>query len=931
MTKAYRTIIILLLLAAILPSFALAQDKPQASAARVYDEEHPLVYEDAWDLWPYVFLDDDGTPTGYNVDMLKLIFQELNIPYIIHLKPNRQALEDLRAGKSDLMLGMVANFHDEYTQLYGKNSIHLFTHSVAHPKTDLQEVHELNDLSNQKVIVHEGSFSHHLMQDRGWGDNAIPYGDMDKAIQMVSAEERGQVLWNTMSLKWLIHKYHADNLELSPVAMPSGDYRFMTNDSVLLKQLDDTYMKLKASERLQPLEAKWFHPEDNTTDNSPDWLWYVALAIGLVILILIIASIIYHIQERIVTREWRKRNDRLALILKTCNMEVWTYDLHSDTFKSYGENAMPEATLKPAQFAKHYTKTDYDKVMEAIRRLANLEAEEVTLEIAAKSETDGKPRTGEMNLSVLRSHKGKPAIIIGTMVDMTEAREKLRQSEELKHRYASVFNTAMIDMIYYNAQGQVANMNDRAQRTFGITLDEAKETFPSLWETIGVDDFDYYYATQFVDLDNNLKHTTPRHDDGIICYEQQLIPVHDENQQLLGIYGTGRDVTEAAINFRTAHDGVNQLRIAMQELATQVNNINYAMQVGGVRMVSYSPQTHLLTINHRMHEAQYILTQQRCIQFTAPDSLAQVMQMMRSMDRKDNKVWDCGVKTRLRVPGGNQLCLQVHFFPTLSPNGIVEEYKGICRDTTEIKHTEHMLQLETEKAQEVELLKNKFLHNMCFEIRTPVDIVVKYAEMLEQQHDAEHEDAYIAEIKKNSAYLLELINDILFLSRLDAKMVEINVQPCDFASTFEGHCQMVWQGMKKKEVRYVVENHYDQLVVDIDDTNLGRIIEQVVKNATEHTEEGYVRTQYEYIGGKLIISVSDTGSGIEKEKLQHIFERFNISPAKEHSTGLGLPICQELATQLGGNIEISSQLGKGTTVWITIPCQATTIVRKKEI
>ncbi|MBP5338390.1 MAG: transporter substrate-binding domain-containing protein [Prevotella sp.] len=924
-------IYIFLTLAAIGPAKALAQNAPKAPATRTFTEENPLVYEDAWDLWPYIFLDDDGIPTGYNVDLLKLICKELDIPYTIRLKPTRQALEDLRAGRSDLMLGMVANFHDEYTQLYGRNSIQLFTHSIAHLKDDLPSVRDINDLATQQVIVHEGSFSHHLMQDRGWEENAIPYSDMDKAVQMVSAEGRNQVLWNTMSLKWLIHKYHADNLELSPVSMPSGDYRFMSNDSALLRLLDDTFMRLKSSERLLPIEAKWFHPEDNQTESNPKWLLYLTAAIAIFVITLILAIIFYHIRERMMTREWRRRNSRLALILKACNLEVWTYELASETYKLYGKDSRSEIILKPSQFAKLYPPADFDRLKEGISRLAAIETEEEKLEIVAKDKTDATPRTKEMIMSVLQSDKGKPAIIIGTVIDVTEARQRQQQSDELKHRYASVFNTAMIDMIYYDDKGQVANMNDRAQKTFGITPEKAKETLPSLWETIGLDNFDYYYATQFITLDDHIRQTASSLKSGLICYEQQLIPVHDEQQRLLGIYGTGRNVTEMAKTYHEAREGVDQLRSAMQEIARQVDNINYALQVGGIRMVSYSPKNHLLTINHRMHEAQYVLTQQRCLQLTDYASVQQVMSLMRAMDRRDNRTLDCNVKTRLRVPGGNRLCLLLHLFPILSADGNIEEYRGICRDTTEIKHTEHLLQLETEKAQEVEQLKNNFLHNMCSEIHTPLDTVVSFAEMFDQEHDAEHEETYIAEIKRNAAYLLELINDILFLSRLDAKMVEINIQPCDFAGAFEGFCQMAWQEIKKEGVRYIVENHYDQLVVDIDATNMGRIIEQVIKNATEHTEEGFVQARYEYIGEKLIISVSDTGQGIDKEKLQHIFERFSISSAKEHSTGLGLPICQELATQLGGTIEISSQPGKGTTVWITIPCKASTIVRKKEI
>ena len=133
----------------------------------------------------------------------------------------------------------------------------------------------------------------------------------------------------------------------------------------------------------------------------------------------------------------------------------------------------------------------------------------------------------------------------------------------------------------------------------------------------------------------------------------------------------------------------------------------------------------------------------------------------------------------------------------------------------------------------------------------------------------------------------------------------------------------------KDGVNYVVENHYEQLVVEIDDANLGRIIEQIAANAAQHTYSGTVRARYDYINGKLMIAIDDTGNGMSPEKLSQIYERF--SSGNHTGTGLGLPICKELAEQMGGSIDINSEEGKGTTVWITIPCTAQAKERKKQL
>ena len=142
--------IILSLLLLVLPVSA------QTDTLKVYNEEHPLLYEDAWDLWPYVFLNENGEPDGYNIDLLKMIFKELDIPYIIKLKPTLEAQADLKNGKSDLMLRMDASF-SRGNSLYSKSIIQLFTHSVVAPKNQPQNIHTGQDLKGHLVIVHKGN------------------------------------------------------------------------------------------------------------------------------------------------------------------------------------------------------------------------------------------------------------------------------------------------------------------------------------------------------------------------------------------------------------------------------------------------------------------------------------------------------------------------------------------------------------------------------------------------------------------------------------------------------------------------------------------------------------------------------------------------------------------------------------------------------
>ena len=124
----------------------------------------------------------------------------------------------------------------------------------------------------------------------------------------------------------------------------------------------------------------------------------------------------------------------------------------------------------------------------------------------------------------------------------------------------------------------------------------------------------------------------------------------------------------------------------------------------------------------------------------------------------------------------------------------------------------------------------------------------------------------------------------------------------------------------------MVDSSYERLMVDVDMQNIGIIIDQILANAAEHTETGQVRASYDYTGEDLIMTFQDTGCGMSAEQQEHIFERFATTGSR--GTGLGLNICLELARQMGGKVKVHSEQGKGTIVWVTIPCTCSELVRK---
>jgi signal transduction histidine kinase len=416
---------------------------------------------------------------------------------------------------------------------------------------------------------------------------------------------------------------------------------------------------------------------------------------------------------------------------------------------------------------------------------------------------------------------------------------------------------------------------------------------------------------------------------GKYYYEASINPVTNQEGELEGVYVSGRNVTEMVESVHRQEEGLKQLRQAYENIQRYIHNINYALRVSDVRLVNYYPNTYTFEVTNNISQTQLMMSQVRCIRLTSPRFRKDVSILLNKLDHKLNIPITLTIEIILHDQQNRPIWLMFNMVPVLDANGQVERYFGMCRNMTEMVETERRLAIETKKAQETETLKQTFLTNMSYEIRTPLNTVVGFAELFEAEHDPEDEPIFVEEIKKNSNQLLELVNDILFLSRLDAKMIESSLTETDFAIFFNSCCQLGLSNVNP-EVKTIIENDYDHLLVTIDLENLSKLIQRSCIIASALTQQGIIRCKYEYWHGELIIIIEDTGVGIEADRLPNIFNAYDRNARlEEFSTGLDIPIIQALAHMMGGDVEAQSEKGKGTTARITIPCEATLVEKKK--
>ena len=251
-------------------------------------------------------------------------------------------------------------------------------------------------------------------------------------------------------------------------------------------------------------------------------------------------------------------------------------------------------------------------------------------------------------------------------------------------------------------------------------------------------------------------------------------------------------------------------------------------------------------------------------------------------------------------------------------NGVIELI-SVNYDITELKETEAKLIDAKEKAETADRLKSAFLANMSHEIRTPLNAIVGFSSLLVQGENPEEREQYMAIVEENNELLLQLISDILDLSKIEAGTFDFIKQELDVNQL----CEDMVRTMKLKAkpgVEVVFDHRLPECIIVSDRNRLNQVIANFMNNAIKFTSTGSIRLGYGQVETNLLrFYVADTGIGIIQEKQAEIFDRFVKLNSFVHGTGLGLSISKSIVEQLGGTIGVESESGKGACFWFTLP------------
>ena len=671
--------------------------------------------------------------------------------------------------------------------------------------------------------------------------------------------------------------------------------------------------------------------------------YVLCVVVILVVVILVVVSYnrVYLKRAKEANARQKEQNAHLALVLQAGRLRIWKYLPATRHYIFLSEEGSMEQRYNPIDFAQFFDRDDFERLRSTIFDISEGKKNSAVVTLVSNAKDEAFLRHYEVTVSVdRRDSMGRVTSILGIQHDVTEEYRRLESTNQLLLRYQTVFSSSLIDIVYYDNHGVLRDINERACKAFGVTdrnfvlQNEFLLKNNPIFADVDIETMNNTQTSSIVDFSN---YNDPKYytdEFGLsgkkMYYESTINPIRDANGKLEGVYMAGRDITEMVVSFHRQKDGAKQLRKVNESIQNYISNINYALRISNIRMVNYYPKSFTMELSDNITKSQMRLSQLRCIRLATPRFRRTVSSVLNRMDHLTPYNINVNIETEIRDKKGRQIWLLFNMVPMLDEEGKVERYYGMCREMTDMVEMENRLAVETKKAQETELLKQSFLSNMSYEIRTPLNNVVGFAGLFNTPHDEADEPAFVEQIKTNSNNMLKLVNDVMLLSSLDANMVEYHKNFIDFAQVFASHCQLGWS-CADPQVKTIIDNPYDSLVINIDEEHLGKVIEKLCWMSTLTLKHGYAKARFEYRRGELLITIEDTGEGIPEEGMAHIFDRFvHDYDDQLLGTGLDLPIVQALVRQMGGSIEMDSKLHQGTTAWVSIPCEAQSVERRRE-
>jgi signal transduction histidine kinase len=500
--------------------------------------------------------------------------------------------------------------------------------------------------------------------------------------------------------------------------------------------------------------------------------------------------------------------------------------------------------------------------------------------------------------------------------DMASAYQALQYSERL---LSNIFKCLPIGIELYDMDGVLVDLNDKELEMFHI---EKKE------DVLGINIFDNPIFPK--EMKERLKKNEDA--DFTFRYDFSKVGSYYQNTQKQGTIDL---MTKVTTLYNSEHQPINYLLINADKTETTVayNKIQefeeFFELVGDYAKVGYA-HFNILSGHGYAQKSWYRNVGEAdetplsdifgTYRHFHPDDRALLIRFLD--DARKGLTTQLSKEMRVLREDGTYTWTHVNLLvKKYAPQDRIIEIISINYDITELKRTEEMLVKARDKAEASDRLKSAFLANMSHEIRTPLNAIVGFSSLLTSTESAAEKELYNSLIGHNNKLLLNLINDVIDLSKIESGYLELRPDWVNLTELLdESVAEYAHQVPSGVELLTNYPAH-DSLV-ELDKLRIKQILSNFLSNALKNTTTGHVEVFYEVDHQSVRIGVKDTGRGIPQNMLEKIFERFEKLDSFAQGAGLGLPICKLIVEKMNGRILADSQLGIGTTFIIELPCRS---------
>lgn len=509
-------------------------------------------------------------------------------------------------------------------------------------------------------------------------------------------------------------------------------------------------------------------------------------------------------------------------------------------------------------------------------------------------------------------------VVVGLFIDSTETVKAHRAMDRSEKLFRNIFANIPAGVEIYDKDGNLTDLNNKDMEIFGVSSKEevlginffANPNVPlEIRDRVKNEDLVEFRLNYTFDKANSYYSTYKK--DSILLYTK-VNKLYDNRGNFIGYILINIDNTERIDAINRIRDFENFFLLISDYAQVGYAKLNLLDKYGYAIKQWYknmgededTPLCDVVGIYKKMHpeDRQRILTFYRNVMEGTEKDFRGEMRVLKP-DTTDQWNW-----VRMNV-------VVTRYAPEMNEIEII----GINYDITELKETESELIKARDKAQMMDRLKSAFLANMSHEIRTPLNAIVGFSDLLVETENLEERREYIKIVQENNDLLLQLISDILDLSKIEAGTFEFTQSDVDVNML----CEDVARSLQIKApegVKLIADPHQQTSCHLISDRNrLHQVLSNFVNNAIKFTSKGSICVGYELKGDFVEFYVTDTGIGIDEGNRVAIFDRFVKLNSFVHGTGLGLSICKSIVEQLGGTIGVDSEVGKGSRFWFTHP------------